>query len=51
MSEPFAVEIYRRYLAGESVQQLAATLEIPLERIEQRIRAAAEFLERRRYAA
>ncbi len=51
MSEPFAVEIYRRYLAGETVQQLAATLEIPPERIENRLRAAAEYLKTRKNAA
>ncbi len=51
MSEPFAVEIYRRYLAGETVQQLATTLEIPPDRIEKRLRAAAEFLERRKNVA
>jgi DNA-directed RNA polymerase specialized sigma24 family protein len=51
MSEPFAVEIYRRYLAGETVQQLAVTLEIPPERIETRLRAAAEYLKTKKNAA
>jgi DNA-directed RNA polymerase specialized sigma24 family protein len=44
MFEPFAVEVYRRYLNGETVEQLAANLEIPCERIEMRIQAAAQFL-------
>ncbi len=51
MCEPFAVEIYRRYLAGETVQQLAASLEIPAERIENRLKAAAEFLSKQKTAA
>ncbi len=46
MSEPFAVQIYRRYLNGESIQQLADRLEIPVDRVETRIRAAAEYLRR-----
>ena len=52
MFEPFAVEVYRRYLNGETVEQLAAHLEIPTERIEMRIQAAAKFLNHcHRYAA
>ncbi|HOL72292.1 MAG TPA: hypothetical protein PLA43_21245 [Bryobacteraceae bacterium] len=51
MREPFAVEIYKRHLAGENIQQLAATLEIPPDRIEKRLRAAAEYLKTRRNAA
>jgi DNA-directed RNA polymerase specialized sigma24 family protein len=52
MFEPFAVEVYRRYLNGETVEQLAAHLEIPSERIEMRIQAAARFLRQsHRYAA
>jgi predicted GIY-YIG superfamily endonuclease len=46
MFEPFAVQIYRRYLKGETIEQLAATLGIPSERIAMRIEAAAKFLER-----
>jgi DNA-directed RNA polymerase specialized sigma24 family protein len=48
---PFALEIYRRYLSGESVEQLSSELEIPLERIEQRIRAAEEYTRRQKQFA
>jgi DNA-directed RNA polymerase specialized sigma24 family protein len=51
MFEPFAVEIYRRFLNGETVQQLAARLDIPADRVEKRIRVAALYLERRRKLA
>jgi hypothetical protein len=51
MYEPFAIEIYRRFLNGESVQQLAANLGIPADRIEKRICAAAAYLYRRRTRA
>jgi hypothetical protein len=43
MNEPFAVEIYRRYLNGETVEALSADLEIPAERIVERLRAAAAY--------
>ncbi len=46
MMLPFALQIYRRFLNGETVEQIAASLEIPVERIEQRIRAAAEYSRR-----
>lgn len=46
-SEPFALQIYRRYLSGETIEQLSAALDIPRERIEQRLRAAAAYAERR----
>lgn len=45
--EPFAVEIYRRFKNGETVQQLAANLDIPADRIEKRIRAAVIYLNSR----
>jgi DNA-directed RNA polymerase specialized sigma24 family protein len=45
MFEPFAIAIYRRFLSGETVQQLAASLDIPADRVEKRIRAAAQYLE------
>lgn len=45
-SEPLALMLYRRFLDGESVQQMAIGLSIPEERISQRIRAAAMFHER-----
>ncbi len=46
ITQPFALQIYSRYLNGETIQQIAASLQIPVERIEQRIRAAAEYLRR-----
>ncbi len=44
MLEPFALEIYRRHMEGESVEQLSAALGIPADRVEQRIRAAAAYV-------
>jgi hypothetical protein len=46
MFEPFAVQVYRRHLQGESVKQLAARYGIPPDRIERRLRAAADYLAR-----
>jgi hypothetical protein len=51
MKEPFAVLLYRRYEAGETVQQLAEELGIPGERVEQRIRAAVLYTERQKTEA
>jgi DNA-directed RNA polymerase specialized sigma24 family protein len=51
MLTPFALELYRRYLKGESVEELARGLAIPLKRIEQRLRAAEEYLKRRKQLA
>ena len=57
MPEPLAIQIYRRFLEGESIATLALDLGIPEERVEVRIRAAARFRESRgwsvssRYAA
>jgi len=45
MKHPFAVEVYERFLKGESIRQLADELEIPVDRVEQRLRAAALYLE------
>lgn len=47
-SEPLALILYRRFLDGESVQQMAIGLSIPEDRIDQRIRAAALFHERQK---
>lgn len=44
MPEPFAVELYRRVLNGESAEDLCRELEIPLDRVEQRLRAAEAYL-------
>ncbi len=46
MREPFAVALYRRYLNGESVEQLSSKLGIPAERVNQRLHAAAAYLAR-----
>ena len=44
MVEPFAVALYRRYLAGESADEISAELGIPADRIRARIDAAAVHL-------
>ena len=44
--EPFAITLYRRFLGGETVQELAESLAIPEERVDRRIRAAAMYSER-----
>ncbi len=44
MMEPFAVQLYRRLLQGESADRLSADLHIPLDRIEMRLRAAEKHL-------
>jgi len=44
MTYPFAVEVYERFLNGESIRQLADELQIPADRIELRLRAAALYL-------
>lgn len=44
-AEPFALQLYRRFLNGESMTALALDLGIPLERVELRIRAAARYRE------
>jgi hypothetical protein len=44
---PFAIDLYDRFRKGESIEQLASELRIPVERIEQRIRAAARYFEQR----
>ena len=46
MLRPFALEIYRRFRNGETIQQLSIELGIPADRVEQRIRAAAAYLKR-----
>lgn len=51
MFMPFALEVYRRHLNGETVEELSRELEIPLERIEDRLRAAEAYLARRAEAA
>jgi hypothetical protein len=51
MFTPFALELYRRYLNGETIEELSAELGIPRERIEDRIRAAEAYVARRATAA
>jgi hypothetical protein len=51
VAESFAMVLYRRFCDGETVEQLAAAFEIPEERIECRIRAAALCEERQRATA
>ncbi len=46
MFTPFALEVYRRYLSGETIEELSRDLGIPQERIEDRIRAAEAFVTR-----
>ena len=41
--KPFAVQLYDRFLRGETVEQLAAAFEIPVERVAARIRAAESY--------
>lgn len=51
MREPLAVELYRRYLSGDTVEQLSTELGISVDRIRQRIDAAALYLKRARERA
>ncbi len=44
--EPLAVELYRRFINGETVEQISAELGIPAERVHQRLNAAAAYLAR-----
>ncbi len=46
--QAFAFEVYRRFLNGQTLRQLSAELGIPPDRIEQRLRAAAQYRERGR---
>jgi len=45
MVESFAVELYRRFLNGETVRQLAVSLDVPADRVATRIHAAARYVE------
>ncbi len=44
--EPFALLLYRRHRAGESVAELAAAFGIPEDRVSMRLRVAAAHAER-----
>jgi DNA-directed RNA polymerase specialized sigma24 family protein len=51
MFTPLALEIHRRYMDGESIQELSTELGISVERIEFRIRAAEAYLARQEKVA
>ena len=51
MMIPFAIELYRQYLAGKTPETLAAEHSIPVERIELRLLVAAAFIEQRTNSA
>lgn len=44
MFTPFALELYRRHLAGDSIEKLSLELGITVERVEQRLKAAAAYV-------
>ncbi len=44
MAEAFALELYRRFVNGESILDLSRDLGIPAERIRRRLEAAAVFV-------
>ncbi len=44
---PFAVQLYQQFRGGKTALELARETGIPLERIEQRIRAAEVYLQNR----
>ncbi len=44
--EALAFQVYRRFLGGETVDQLAKALDLPPQRIEKRLRVAALCRER-----
>ena len=47
MRSPFALQLYERFLSGESIKDLSAEFEIPADRVEKRLRAAAIYLQNR----
>ena len=46
MMTPFAIDLYEQYLAGKTPERLAFENGIPVERIELRLRVAADVVER-----
>lgn len=44
MCKPLAVELYEAYQQGASIEELSRQTGIAAARVEQRVRAAAEFL-------
>jgi hypothetical protein len=51
MHVPFAIELYRAFLGGKSIADLSVQLGIPEERVEWRLRAAAQYFALRPAAA
>lgn len=47
---PLAIELYRAFENGKSVLDIARETGIPVVRVEQRLRAAAAFLARKKSA-
>ena len=47
MPEQFAMELWRRYHLGASIEQLADETHIPVDRITARIKAARAVIQRR----
>ncbi len=45
MDDPFALELYRMFQSGFSPIALSKRFEIPVDRIEQRLKAAATYME------
>ena len=45
-SEPLALQLYRRFRSGKSVEQLAAETAIPIDRVRLRVQAGAAFWKR-----
>ncbi|MBM3745745.1 MAG: hypothetical protein FJW34_08095 [Acidobacteria bacterium] len=45
-SEPLALQLYRRFRSGKSVEQLAAETAIPIDRVRLRVQAGAAFWQR-----
>lgn len=43
-TEPLAIELYRRYIGGETKADISADLGIPNDRVQVRLDAAARFL-------
>jgi hypothetical protein len=42
--KPFAIQLYERVERGETIEQLAASLRIPVKRIATRVRAAENYI-------
>ena len=49
--KPFSIQLYERFISGETIEQLAAALNIPAERIAMRIRAAESYIEQHGHKA